>query len=223
MRRTMLCISVALTLVAAACGSGASTGAPTGAPTDSAPISSSAPSAPAFATPIDTAPNPTASPTIEPPTPSAATSAAPIDQATPDLAAIKPCSLFPVSEANTVSGVGYLPGKASTSGAGLTCTYADLSAHKSVAFDVQVGSSTATAQQAYAAAALKASSFAVTQVSGVGDGAFISRIDQLGIESTTIYVLTGYYLVAISTISVPPGPSDTTLEAESALIVGRLR
>jgi hypothetical protein len=216
----MFLISVALMLATAACSGNASTGAPT----ESAPAASPAPSSPApFTTAsIDTAPSPTASPTIESETPSPAISEAPLSQATPDLAAIKPCSLFPVSDADTVSSIQYLPGKASTSGAGRTCTYADLSAHKSVLLDLQVGSSPTAVQQAYAAAALKASASTVTQVSGIGDGGFISRIDQLGIDSTTIYVLSGYYLITLSAISGPPGPTDKTLETELELLVGRL-
>jgi hypothetical protein len=218
MRRTTFSISMALMLVAAACGGSASTGSPAETASASSPAAS--------ITPIESAPSPTATQsansTIEPLAPSPTTSAAPVPQTTPDLAAIKPCSLFPVSEADTVSSVGYLPGKASTSGAGRTCTYADLSAHKSVAFDLQVGSSPAAAQQAYSAAAQKSSAFTVTQLSGVGDGAFVARYNQLGIQSTTIYVLTGYYLIAISSISGAPGPTDQTLETESALLVGRL-
>jgi hypothetical protein len=218
MRRTLFSISVALMLTTAACASSGSTGAPT----ESAPAPSPAPSStPAESAPSATA-SPSASPTIEPPTPSPTTSEAPLPQTTPDLAVIKPCSIFTVTDADTVSSVEYLPGKAGTSGAGRTCTYADLSAHKSVAFDVQVGSSPSAAQQAYAAAALNAGRFTVTQVTGVGDGAFISRTNQLGIQSTTIYVLSGFYLVAIASIDAPPGPTDQILETESSVIVGRL-
>lgn len=216
MRRTMFGLAVALMLAAAACGSSAATGVPSG----SAPATSSTPST---AAPTSSATSPAATSTIAPQTPSPTTSTAPLDPATPNLAAIKPCTLFPTSDADTVSAVQYLPGKPSTAAAGRTCAYADLSAHDSVAFDVQVNASPIAAQQAYAAAAAKAGSFTVTQVSGLGDGAFIARVDELGIQSTTIYVLTGYYLIAISTISNAPGPTDKTLETESAAIVGRLR
>jgi hypothetical protein len=44
----------------------------------------------------------------------------------------------------------------------------------------------------------------------------------LGTESSTIDVLRGAYFFAIAVISVPPGPTDKALEAESLVVVGRL-
>jgi hypothetical protein len=224
MRRTIFGISVVLMLAAAACSGGAPTAATTEPPAPASPSPSIA------ATPAESSPSPSASPitsataipTTEPATPSPTAPAAPVDTATPNLAAIKPCSLVTTSEADAISGTRYAPGATSTSGGGRICTYIRLNAHASLALDVKVAPSPAAAQQAYAAAELNASSFTVTQVTGVGDGAFIARTSLLGIESSTIDVLRGAYFFAIAVISVPPGPTDKALEAESLLVVGRL-
>jgi hypothetical protein len=218
MRRTVLGISMVLILAVAAC----SGSAPTATPTASPPTASPTPSP----SPTESAPSPTASPSatalVEAATASPGASEVPVDTATPNLAAIKPCSLFTTADADALSGTKYKPGAAKTSGGRRVCTYAYLAARDSVAFALQVNPSPLAAQGAFTAATLDAILFSPHQVPGIGDGALIARINEFGIEDSNIYVLKGSYVFAISAISRPPGPADTLLESAAAAVVGRL-
>ena len=220
MRRSIFGMSILLVLAIAACSGSVATANPT-APPPPSNTPSSTPSATGAPTPSPT-PSPTATVLVEAATSLPTASQEPVSTATPNLAAIKPCSLLTTADADALSGTRYKPGTAKTSGGRRVCTYAFLAAHDSVALAVQPSPSPAAAQQAFQAATLDSILFFPTQVDNVGDKAFISRINEFGVEASTIYVLSGSYMYAISVISRAPGPTDGALETAAAAVVGRL-